>query len=126
MGIYIHRIVARDACQGLQSVLCYNDKGENYRIVFLPSGHSGDAPHCSLITMGAKAIFPSTQCFRIESMIPDGKWIWRSHRKTMLCGSCKQRKRLFRLLFPWATTLEAHIHENAQTSCTNLKKMASF
>lgn len=52
-----------------------------------PSGHWGVAPQCSLITMGAKAILPSTQCFRMVSMIPAGKWMWRSQRKTMLCGS---------------------------------------
>lgn len=60
----------------------------------LPSGHCGDIPQCSLMTMGAKAILPSTQCFLIESMTPAGKWMWRSHRKTMLCGSWDQLYRL--------------------------------
>lgn len=55
-----------------------------------PSGHWGVAPQCSLITMGAKAILPSTQCFRMVSMTPAGKWMWRSQRKMMLCGSWGQ------------------------------------
>lgn len=42
------------------------------------------------MTMGAKAILPSTQCFRMVSMMPAGKWMWRSQRKMMLCGSWGQ------------------------------------
>lgn len=57
-----------------------------------PSGHCGVAPQCSRITMGAKAILPSTQCFRMVSMIPAGKWMCRSQRKTILCGSWGWRR----------------------------------
>lgn len=57
-----------------------------------PSGHCGVAPQCSRITMGAKAILPSTQCFRMVSMIPAGKWMCRSQRKMMLCGSWGWRR----------------------------------
>lgn len=50
----------------------------------LPSGSRGELPQPSLMTMGAKARRPSTQCFLMFSKMLRGKWMCRSHRNTML------------------------------------------
>lgn len=53
-------------------------------ICVLPSGSDGELPQSSLMTMGANASRPSTQCFLMVSRMLWGKWMCRSHRNTML------------------------------------------
>jgi len=53
----------------------------------VPSGSRGVAPQFSLMTMGAKAMRLSTQCFLTVSMKPGGKWMCKSQRNTMLWSS---------------------------------------
>lgn len=53
----------------------------------LPLASDAVAPQSSLSTTGAKAMYPSTQCFLMVSMMEGGKWMWRSHRNTMLWSS---------------------------------------
>lgn len=57
----------------------------------LPSGSCGELPQLSLMTMGAKARRPSTQCFLMLSKMLRGKWMCRSHRNTMLWLSCGRK-----------------------------------
>jgi len=58
-------------------------------VYVLPSGSRGELPQSSLMTMGAKANLPSTQCFLMVSRTLWGKWMCRSHRNTMLWLSWK-------------------------------------
>lgn len=53
----------------------------------LPLASNGVAPQSSLMTTGAKAMYPSTVCFLMVSMMKVGKVMWRSLRNTMLCLS---------------------------------------
>lgn len=53
----------------------------------LPWGSPGELPQARRMTTGAKASLPSTQCLRMLSRMLGGKWMCRSHRKTMLLAS---------------------------------------
>lgn len=56
-------------------------------LLALPCGSLGELPQPRRMTTGAKASLPSTQCLRMLSRMLGGKWMCRSHRKTMLLAS---------------------------------------
>lgn len=48
---------------------------EEWAYLCLPLASSGVAPQSSLRTIGAKAMYPSTQCFLMVLMMDGGKWM---------------------------------------------------